>query len=122
MITRTCLYWPKGHRSIKTHPEQVYQRKAAGEGSEGSGEAATLERVYGPHPNTGNFFLDAFAALISPESKFLQDLSQHRKLDAGEGEIVKLSNVIGLLEDLIGKRMKDLLALLSCERIQNVGD
>uniref|UniRef100_A0A0G4HZA1 Uncharacterized protein n=1 Tax=Chromera velia CCMP2878 TaxID=1169474 RepID=A0A0G4HZA1_9ALVE len=66
MITRTCLCWPKGHCSIKTHPEQVYQRKAAGEGSAGSGEVATLERVYGPHPNTGDFFSDAFTALIPP--------------------------------------------------------
>uniref|UniRef100_A0A0G4GH37 Uncharacterized protein n=1 Tax=Chromera velia CCMP2878 TaxID=1169474 RepID=A0A0G4GH37_9ALVE len=66
MITCTCLRWPKGHRSIKTHPEQVYQRKAAGEGSGGSGEAATLERVYGPHPNTGDFFSDTFTALIPP--------------------------------------------------------
>uniref|UniRef100_A0A0G4I4L7 Uncharacterized protein n=1 Tax=Chromera velia CCMP2878 TaxID=1169474 RepID=A0A0G4I4L7_9ALVE len=66
MITYTCLRWPKGHRSIKTHPEQVYQRKAAGEGSGGSGEAAILERVYGPHPNTGDFFSDTFIALIPP--------------------------------------------------------
>mmetsp|Transcript_35374 Transcript_35374/g.69815 ORF Transcript_35374/g.69815 Transcript_35374/m.69815 type:complete len:167 (+) Transcript_35374:659-1159(+) len=58
LITRACKRWPGGDESIKIIPEEIYQPKVGGDGQ---------ERVYGPHANSGDFFIDAFQALIGSQ-------------------------------------------------------